>query len=383
MNMIFKVFSKKFFGAKKERLFRTVCTDLIVFWGLSMADFKTEISPSVLYLTVSAFTAGVMRQTLFSEDNAVYMENLIMLPFDRRKFVFSYTAAMGLYTLLTKTAALLSVLLAVSSWNQREIWGSILCSVNAVLTTAAMFSLKKHPFISIGWTAAAAAALLFLWSSPWFTALLTFNIFFSIFLLEKADGYAFFRGKTPRIHKIKKHRRHSIWIYFFRYLTTHKNYLINTAIMWCVAWMLPVLMARQRELFMIPIGFAILTLNTPAGILLSCDPSLEQAVRVLPGQKKTFCIPYCLFIFLCNITADVIFLARWKLLTGDVPLWMSITALFFSLQSAVFSLLLEWFFPLRNWKTESDLWHHPRKYIVPAVMLLLAGTASFYFFHIQ
>ena len=90
MNMIFKVFSKKFFGAKKERLFRTVCTDLIVFWGLSMADFKTEISPSVLYLTVSAFTAGVMRQTLFSEDNAVYMENLIMLPFDRRKFVFSY-----------------------------------------------------------------------------------------------------------------------------------------------------------------------------------------------------------------------------------------------------------------------------------------------------
>lgn len=153
--------------------------------------------------------------------------------------------------------------------------------------------------------------------------------------------------------------------------------------MWCVAWMLPVLMARQRELFMIPIGFAILTLNTPAGILLSCDPSLEQAVRVLPGQKKTFCIPYCLFIFLCNITADVIFLARWKLLTGDVPLWMSITALFFSLQSAVFSLLLEWFFPLRNWKTESDLWHHPRKYIVPAVMLLLAGAASFHFFHIQ
>ena len=29
--------------------------------------------------------------------------------------------------------------------------------------------------------------------------------------------------------------------------------------------------------------------------------------------------------------------------------------------------------PVRNWKIENDLWHHPRKYIVPAAMLLLAG----------
>jgi len=35
--------------------------------------------------------------------------------------------------------------------------------------------------------------------------------------------------------------------------------------------------------------------------------------------------------------------------------------------------LLEWLYPIRGWKIESDLWHHPRKYVVPVIMLLLAG----------
>lgn len=43
-------------------------------------------------------------------------------------------------------------------------------------------------------------------------------------------------------------------------------------------------------------------------ILRSCDRDLEQAVRFLPGQKRRLCIPYCLFIFLCNMAADVVFL---------------------------------------------------------------------------
>ena len=33
-------------------------------------------------------------------------------------------------------------------------------------------------------------------------------------------------------------------------------------------------------------------------------------------------------------------------------------------------------YPIRDWKIESDLWHHPRKYVVPMVMLLLAGAVS-------
>ncbi len=163
---------------------------------------------------------------------------------------------------------------------------------------------------------------------------------------------------------------------FFRYLSCHKNYLTNTAVMWCAAMVLPHFLKEMAGLSVTPVGFAILCLNTPICILLSCDRDLEQAIRFLPGQKRRFCIPYCLFIFLCNMAANVIFLLSWQIQNGGVTVFMIAGAVFFALQSAVLSVLLEWFYPIRDWKIESDLWHHPRKYMVPVVMLLLAGAVS-------
>ena len=76
------------------------------------------------------------------------------------------------------------------------------------------------------------------------------------------------------------------------------------------------------------------------------------------------------------MAVDVIFLLSWQIQNGGVTVLMISGAVFFALQSAVLSVLLEWFYPIRDWKIESDLWHHPRKYVVPMVMLLLAGAVS-------
>lgn len=376
MKMIFKVFSKKLFGAKYERLIRTIFIYLIMFWGLYIADFQVRISPFILYLMVSTFTAGVMWQALSSEDNAANMQNMIMLPFEGREFVFSYVGAMGIYTFLTKTMALLAVLLAVSVWNWTEVLGSILCAVNAILMIAAIFSLKRYWYVGTFWLAAVFVAIFWGWDKPWFIPMILANSTLAFLSLQSADGYAFYLQENKSKSTVRGHKHHSVWIYFFRYLKNHKNYLMNTVIMWCVACALPLFFRQMESLFVIPIGFAILSLNTPVCILLSCDHALEQAVRFLPGQKKTFCIPYCLFIFLCNITADVFFLCSWQIQIGGVTVQMIVAAVFFAMQSAVFSVLLEWFYPIRGWKIESDLWHHSRKYIVPAVMLLLAGVVG-------
>ena len=66
-------------------------------------------------------------------------------------------------------------------------------------------------------------------------------------------------------------------------------------------------------------------------------------------------------------------LLSWQIQNSGITVWMVAGAVFFALQSAVLSVLLEWFYLIRGWKIESDLWHHPRKYVVPVVMLLLAG----------
>lgn len=44
----------------------------------------------------------------------------------------------------------------------------------------------------------------------------------------------------------------------------------------------------------------------------------------------------------------------------------------------VLLLLLEWFYFIRNWKIESDLWNHPRKYVVPVIMLLTVGAVQIF-----
>lgn len=376
MKMIFKAFCKKFFGSKYERLSRTLFLYLILFWGLHIADLSIEIAPFILYLTVTAFTAGVMWQALNSQDNTSYMQNMMMLPFDRRGFVFSYVAALGVYTCLTKTAVLWAVLLAVSTWSCSEILAGILCTVNAVLMAAAIFSLKKHWYLGALWVAAVLAAMVCFWDKPWFTLLTNVNIILAFVLLLHADGYCFYLTRQKTKRTVKVHRHYSMYRYLLRYLCAHKNYLINTAIMYGIACVLPLFWGQMESRFTAPIGFAILSLNTPICILLSCDHDLEQAVRFLPCQTRTFCLPYCLFIFLCNIIADMIFLCSLQIQMGGVTVPMFLTAVFFALQSAVCSVLLEWFYPLRGWNVESDLWHHPRKYLVPAIMLLLAGVVG-------
>ena len=338
MKMSFEVTAKKLFGVRYERLIRTLFLELVVFWGLHISGLQVEIAPSILYLMTVAFSGGVMWQALSSDGNRANLENMFMLPFEGRTLVFSYVVALGAYTLLTKTAGLLAVVWAVGHWIWAEILGSILCALAAIVIVSCLYPLR----------------------------------------LGRTDAYAFYVRPASHRRTVKSHRRYSVWRYLFRYLMAHKNYLVNTAAMWGVACVLPVLLGQMEARFVLPIGFAILSLNTPICILLSCDPALERAVRFLPGQGKAFCVPYCLFIFLCNLAADIVFLCSWQIQLGGITLFYALTAAAFALLSAVGSVLLEWYCPIRGWKIESDLWHHPRKYIVPAAMLLLAGLVGMF-----
>lgn len=376
MKMTFKAFAKNLFGARYERLRRNIFICLIVFWGLHITDWKVQAAPFIRHLMLSTFTAGVMWQALCSKDNAAKLQNMFMLPFDEKNFVFSYIAAFGAYTVFTKTAVLFAVLLAVSVWKPVEILVSAVCVINAVFMAGAVYSLKKYRYAGILWTGTITAGILLSGNKVWILPFLIANSIFAVIRLQTTDAYVFYSQEGEKSYSVKQHRRFLVWRYFFRYLNCHKNYLINTAVMWCAALILPHFLGKMESLFVVPISFAILSLNTPVCILLSCNPDLEQAVRFLPGQKRAFCIPYCLFIFFCNMAANVIFLCSWQIKNNGVTVLMILTAVFFALQSAVLSVLLEWFYPVRNWKIESDLWHHPRKYVVPAIMLLAAGAVQ-------
>ncbi|MCM1065157.1 MAG: hypothetical protein NC420_11965 [Eubacterium sp.] len=392
----FKVLSKQIFGARYERIAKSLIACIILFFAARAAEIEVEIATSILFLTATFVSLGIMWQTLNSQGNADSMTGLFMLPFENGKMTFSLVLIYTSYTLITKTFLVLALFFAVYRWSILQIAVSLLCACNGCFTAAAWYTMiKKRPagrfeecsaffpcckeisykllLFVILWCGAILLAIFWLKETIVFFLIVFASLLTSLFRLLKTNAYVFYR-LVPAKHLIRHTKGiGNIFLYLLRYLLTNKNYLLNTAGLCLVAGVLPFILGQFKELNVMPLGFAILCLNTPICILLSCDHDLEQAVRVLPGQARYFCIQYCLFIFSVNMIVNSVYLISWQIQCCSVDSTELLTALLLALQSAILSVLSEWFWPIRNWKIENDLWRHPRKYIVPFGMMSLAG----------
>ena len=371
-----KAICKQLFGAKYERVTRSLLISAILFFSLFGTGVRLTIAPFILYLTATAFSAGVMWQTISSNRHAETFIGLFMLPFPRAGLTLSYVLSFAAYTLITKTFFVLALLFAVGGWNGAQIVTALLCAVDGCLLAAAWYALltcKKWPLAAI-WFSCIAAAIFFAPGALIMAVACAMSIVVALILLTRTDVYVFYRSGHAR--QVVKHRSGmaSVFMYLLRYLTSNANYLVNTVALCAFACVLPFILGQLDGFNDMPIGFAILSLNTPICTLISADPDTEQGLRTLPGQVASFCTRYCLFIFCVNSLISGVYLIVWQLRNGGVGYIELLTAVLFALQSAIFSVTLEWAHPLRGWKVETDLWHHPRKYLVPAVMMLIAGV---------
>ena len=334
---ILKALSKQLFGAKYEGAMKSFATCLILFTAVRTAEIRMEIAPSILFLTAFALSAGIMWEVLHSSGNEDYMAGLFMLPFSNRRMTFSIVLAFTGYTLVTKTFPVLALFFAVHEWSVLQIAMTLLCACNGCFTAAGWYIIVRK------------------------RRLLT------------ADAYVFYRPVSAKLPIRRTKGTGSMFLYLLRYLMTNKNYLLNTVILCVIGVILPMILGQTEGLNAMPLGFGILCMNTSICILLSCDPDLEQAVRILPGQAGCFCTCYVFFVFSVNMAVYSVYLMSWQIQSGGVDGMEIMAAALIALQSALLSVLLEWFYPVRNWKIETDLWHHPRKYVVPFIMVLIAG----------
>ena len=374
--IIFQNLSKQLFGAKYERAVKSLIACIILFLAIHTAGIEIEIAPSILLLTATAFSMGIMWQTLNSSGNADRMTGLFMLPFRNREMTFSLVLAFTSYTLITKTFLVLALFFAVHEWSVLQIAVSLLCACNSCFSVAVWYTMKKRKMflpVFILWGGAIFAPIFLVRETMIICFIAFISMLISFVRLMKADAYIFYHSVSAKL--LIKHTKGTgnIFLYLLRYLITNKNYLLNTAGLCVIAGVMPFILGQFEGVNVMPLGFAVLCLNTPICILLSCDPHLEQAVRTLPGQAKRFCTNYCFFIFSVNMAVNSVYLISWQIGKSSVNSTEIITALIIALQSAFLSVLLEWFCPVRNWKIENDLWHHPRKYIVPLIMFLVAG----------
>ncbi|MBD5524593.1 MAG: hypothetical protein HDR04_09260 [Lachnospiraceae bacterium] len=372
---ILQALSKQFFGAKYERVVKSFITCIILFLAVHTAGIEIKIAPSVLFLTATVSSTVIMWQTLNSSGNTDHMTGLFMLPFQSRKMTFSLVLVYTGYTLITRTFLILTLFFAVYEWSTLQIAASLLCACNGCLMAAAWYTVtsqKKLLTLAAFWCGMILFSIFSVREIITFSLIVLTSMFLSCLRLLMVDAYVFYRPLSSKILIRHTKGTGSILLYLLRYLLTNKNYLINTAGLCVIAGVMPLMLGQFEGLHVMPLGFAILCLNTPICILLSCDPDLEQAVRTLPGQAERLCTRYCLFIFSVNIAVNSVYLVSWQIWYGRVGGREIITALLIAWQSAVLSVLLEWFYPIRNRKVASDLWHHPRKYIVPLIMLLIA-----------
>ena len=359
--IIFQNLGEQLFGAKYERAVNSLIACIILFLAIHTAGIEIEIAPSILLLTATAFSMGIMWQTLNSSGNADRMAGLFMLPFRNREMTFSLV---------------LALFFAVHEWSVLQIAVSLLCACNSCFSAAVWYTMKKRKKflpVFILWGGAIFAPIFLVRETLIICFIAFISMLISFVRLMKVDPYIFYHPVSAKL--LIKHTKGtgSIFLYLLRYLITNKSYLLNIAGLCVIAGVMPFLLGQFEGVNVMPLGFAVLCLNTPICILLSCDPGLEQAVRTLPGQAKRFCTNYCFFIFSVNMAVNSVYLISWQIGKGGVNSTEIITALIIALQSAVLSVLLEWFCPVRNWKIENDLWHHPQKYVVPLIMFLVAG----------
>ncbi len=376
---ILKALSKQLFGAKYERIGKSLMVCLILFFAIYLAEIRVAIAPGILYLTATVFSAGIMWQAIGSGQNADSFMGLFMLPFGNRSMTVSVVLAFTGYTLITKTFPVLALFFAAGEWSAVQIIVSLLCACNGCFMAAAWYTMTKKkkllPIVLL-WCGAIILPIIFVRQGIVIAAIALAGLFLSILRLLLVDAHVFYRPVSAKLLIRHTGKTGSVLLYLLRYLLTNKNYFLNTAALCAVAAFLPALPGQFEGLSVMPSGFAILCLNTPICILLSCDPDLEQAVRVLPGQARRFCTRYCLFIFSVNAAVNSVYLISWQIQHNGVGCVEIMTALLFALQSAALSVLLEWLRPLRNWKIENDLWRHPRKYLVPLAMMLIAVLIS-------
>lgn len=340
MKMLIDTFGKRTFGVRYERLIRSIFIVFVLYFGLRSAEFHIAIAPFILWLISFSVTAGVMWNSLNSNDAISCFINVLMMPFDSVKLIIAYISVLGIHAIFMNTIIVWGIIFAVASFDLWVIALGLLSAILAVIVCTIIFVGRS-----------------------------------------KLTGYVFYDKAVENEkagNRVKSHNHNLIWTYLFRYMVSHKNYITNLIVIWIIAAIYPFFMTMlsdNKEFYQILmyIGFGVVAINTPLSVLVSCDRDLERGIKCLPGTVKSFFVPYGAFIFLNICISYTIYLISWNIKGGFVTGKDIVCAVILASVGAVLSIVLEYFLPVKNWKLESDLLHHPRKYIVPAVIILLAS----------
>lgn len=313
--------------AEKIRLYLTLPIGRYqIFWTYFFALFAVTMIQRISFLLVIL---------VFTESGVVLLEHIVLLI-----TVVFVTVLLNVGILLGRNKG--------SKWK-------ILCNFVCLGILAAIFILEQPNWMRVLEVPVVGILGILLWKNQRATDLILF-------------------------HNIKKNRKKEKKSanYFFRVLQAEKIYRTNTLfiigflVLWCV-------IARENSI-LFGISWSIGAVNTPFLTMLSGDVYLTRQVAMLPEKKNSvyrqytaFLAAYFLIINSIILGAGIIIFKEWAL---SQMIFHVIELLIISLIEVFLGIYLEKRHRITGWQTKQELWKHPRKYLLPAIVFLLFSLAQ-------
>ena len=142
---------------------------------------------------------------------------------------------------------------------------------------------------------------------------------------------------------------------------------INAVGLFAVATVFTVTAWEQGLRF--PLALALIAVNSPLVTMISGDPDLARQLTMLGRPALAwwhYAVAVAAFLGTFNAGAGVVY---WLLGARDLPLIAGLVVVVTALEALAVPAL-ERHAPLRGLRTRRDAWRHPRKYLLPAALLL-------------
>jgi hypothetical protein len=377
---MYKLLSRKLLGERYSGIIRGIMIAGVIGGGLSGLDVKLAMAQSVLIITMLCSAGIIVYQSITSRDNAKYLKGFFTMPYDDRRSLFEYAAVIGLYTLFTKTAIVIGLLMAFAKLTALD---GVLIAISflyALFGVMCAFAYRKRaPYVSV-LIAAAGVAMAFLLPKGWIAVAglaVSDIVLFILFMFSSMDDFRVVEtSKSRRVRSTTGYSKTPKFLvpkYLMRYLLINKSAFVSSLFLMAFG----VFFAWNGEKTGIPMtigmSMGLIVINTQIGTIVSSSRTLKGKLESMPNKVEAFYVPYALFLFVFYIICYALFLTALFAIRGGILIRPIILAPIFSLEAAIANVILEDKFTLTKWKAEPDLWHHPRKYIVPGVLVLEAA----------
>lgn len=370
---MFKLLSRKLLGKNFSNIYKTVIIAAVIGFGLSSMDIKIQLAQSVLILTSIMYSGTVVLRTLSSKDNVRTIKGIFAMPYDNKKTLWEYTAVVGIYTIFTKTTLLISLLFALTKFTILYCVLFLLGTIYAVIGGMCAFAcLRRTPLVSVLFAVVGASMAFFL-PKGYIAAVVLATADIAAAIILSAQPFESFYVKENTFIKPKARKGKPKMIipkYIVRYFLTNKNFIVSIMMSLVFSCFLAKMFDSQNIEFGFGAALAMISTNTPLATIVSSNRSLKKKLDVIPNKTVGFFVPYSIMSFIIYAVSYALFIIAYAILGGTLEFKWIITAVLFSVQCAVFVSILENKYTLTKWNTEPDLWHHPRKYIIPGVLLL-------------